>query len=374
MKPKALIVVSEDWSFLSHRLPLAKRVMADGYDVTLACRFSEKRDEIAQLGIRCLEMDFQRDSISPRQAVKTISGLRRIYKAERPDLVVHVALFTVLLGTIAAVFSPAKKVLNLVTGLGFSFISNSLKARLIRLVVSVAFFGFARTKKVNMLVQNRDDLALIAGFGFQEDKNLFLVRGSGVDAVHFYPAPALPDPPLVTFVGRLLWAKGVAEIIEAAGLLKERGQHIRIALVGDIDPANPQSATQADLEKWQKDGLVECWGRRRDIADIYRQSSVALLPSWREGLPKSLLEAAACGLAMIATDVPGCREIVRHEENGLLVPLQNPSALADAIERLANDHDLCVTFGKAARRFVDEELNDQATMDKMMSVIRKITA
>ncbi|WP_417841593.1 glycosyltransferase family 4 protein [Terasakiella sp.] len=374
MQPKALIVVSEDWYFLSHRLPLAKRLKAEGYDVALACRFSDKRKEIENHGVRCLSVDFQRDGISPLKALKTVSALRAIYKQERPDLVVHVALFTVLLGTIAAIFSPAKKVLNLVTGLGFSFISNSLKARIIRTVVSVAFWGFARTKKVNMLVQNRDDLALMSGFGFSEDHNLFLVRGSGVDAVHFHPAPALPQPPLITFVGRLLWAKGVGEIIEAARLLKERGQDIRIALVGDIDALNPQSATQDDLASWQADGLVECWGRRTDIADIYRQSTVALLPSWREGLPKSLLEAAACGLAMIATDVPGCREIVRDQENGLLVPLQNSVALANAIECLAKNPALCAEFGAAARRFVDEELNDQAIMDKTMSVIHQITA
>lgn len=372
--PKAFIVVSEDWYFWSHRLPLAKRLQAEGFDVTVLCRFADKRDDIAALGLGCEHVDFQRDGLSPLHALKTVQTLRAIYKRERPDLVVHVALFTVLLGSIAALFSPAKQVLNLVTGLGFTFISNSLKARVIRLGVATAFRLFAHSKRIHMLVQNRDDQGLMERYGFRIRRNLYLVRGSGVDALHFAPATQWPKRPLITFVGRLLWAKGVGEIVDAAGLLKERGRAVRIALVGDIDPANPQSATARDMENWQAQGLVECWGRRSDIADIYRQSTIALLPSWREGLPKSLLEAASCGLALIATDVPGCREIVRHEENGLLVELQNPQALADAMDRLFHDPETCQRFGKAARRYVEEELNDQAVMDKTLEIIHRLTS
>lgn len=372
--PKAFIVVSEDWYFWSHRLPLAKRLQAEGFDVTVLCRFSDKRDDIAGLGLGCVHVDFQRDGLSPLHALKTVQTLRAIYKRERPDLVVHVALFTVLLGSLAALFSPVKQVLNLVTGLGFTFISKSLKARVIRFGVEMAFRLFARSAHIHMLVQNRDDQTLMAGFGFNPACNLHLVRGSGVDAAHFSPAPSWPEGALITFVGRLLWAKGVGEIVEAARILKERGRPVRIALVGDIDPANPQSASARDMENWQAEGLVECWGRRSDIADIYRQSTIALLPSWREGLPKSLLEAASCGLALIATDVPGCREIVRHEENGLLVELQNPQALAEAMDCLYHDPQTCQRFGRAARRFVEEELNDQAVMDKTMKIIHRLAS
>jgi len=370
--PKALIVVSEDWYFLSHRLPLANRLKAEGYDVCVVCRISEKGDEIENLGFKTKHVNFNREGISPGSALKTVSTLRAIYKQEKPDLVVHVALFTVLLGTMAALFSPVKKVFNMITGLGFVFISQSAKAKVIRTVVKTAFRVFSWSKRINMMVQNGDDQTLIGSFGFKKDKSLFLVRGSGVDGQHFHPAESYPQTPLVTFVGRLLWAKGVGEIIEAARILKKRGKSYRIALVGDIDAANPQSASEADLKNWQSEELVECWGRRSDIADIYRQSTIALLPSWREGLPKSLLEAAASGLSMIATDVPGCREIVRHEENGLLVTLKDPQSMADAIEKLVENPALCQQYGQAARKFVDEELNDTAVMDKTMAIIHQI--
>lgn len=368
---KVLIVVTEDWYFLSHRLSLAKKLRDEGADVSVACRIQQGRAEIEAENFTLIPLDIARESLSPRAALKTVFALRKIYNQVKPDVIIHVALLTVLLGSIAGFLTSRKTQINMLTGMGFLFIADKLKNRLIRQIIKVFFYGLSVTRNRHIIVQNTDDQKLLQTMGFKINKNLHLIRGSGVDADVFYPASKEPDLPSVTFVGRMLWAKGILELIEAKRLLSQAGKKFRLILVGDPDPGNPQSASQADLEAWEKEGLVECWGRRRDIADIYRQSTIAILPSWREGLPKSLLEAAACGLPMIASDVAGCREIVRPHENGILVPLRNPKALATAIETLLDNPSMRQEFGANARKLVDEELNEHAITDQTVSLIQR---
>jgi len=371
-KKKALIVVAEDWSFLSHRIPLARALKNQGYDVVVACRVKDHRQTIEDEGFSLISLDLARESISPGSALKTIKTLSTLYKTEKPDVIIHSSLFLSLLGSIAGLISGFKKNVNLITGLGFVFISNSLKARLVRIAVKLAFRLFAAQKTISIVVQNQDDKQLFQGLSFDEKKNLHVVVGSGVDADLFHPADTEPQEQQVTFVGRILWAKGVAELVEAARILKAQNKLPKIVLVGEPDPGNPQSATQDDIDIWAREGLVECWGRRSDIAAIYQHSTIAILPSWREGLPKSLLEAAACGLPMITTDVPGCREIVTHNENGLLVPLQNPSALANAIETLISNSDLRQKFGRNARKLVEDDLNEKTIADQTVAVVQTV--
>jgi len=370
---KALIVVAEDWSFLSHRIPLARALLKEGYDVTVACRVQDHRDQIEKEGFKLIALDLVRESISPSTALKTIQILRNLYKSEQPNVIVHSSLFLSLLGSIAGIFSGFKKNVNLITGLGYVFISKSLKARLIRIFVKLAFRLFALQKSIHVVVQNQDDKQLFESLSFNTEKNLHVVRGSGVDAKLYRPAKSEPKIPQITFVGRILWAKGVEELIEAARILKQRGALPKIVLVGEPDLGNPQSATQADIDDWTKEGLVECWGRRSDIAEIYQNSTIAILPSWREGLPKSLLEAAACGLPIITTDVPGCREIVTHCENGLLVPLQNATAIANAIDTLMNDENIRQKFGRNARKLVEDELNEISIAEKTLDVVKRVS-
>jgi len=167
----------------------------------------------------------------------------------------------------------------------------------------------------------------------------------------------------------MLWSKGLAELVDAARILKSRTRDYRILLVGDSDPVNPDSADTKSLVKWQNDGLIEWLGKRSDVAELLRQSDLAVLPSWREGLPKSLLEAAASGLAMVATDVPGCREIVKQEQTGLLVGLGDAEALADAIENLMEDDAKRQKFGQNARVMVEQELCDAVIIRETLDVI-----
>lgn len=370
----ALIIVAEDWSFLSHRLPLAQTLLSDGYKVSVACRVNEKRQEIENMGFNLIALPLARESISPLSVLSTVWTLVKLYRRLKPSVVIHVSLFLSFLGTMAGLVSGYRRNVNLITGLGFIFISNSAKARLVRLVLKSFFSIRSLSRKTVMVVQNADDRQIFEKMGYRTGRNLYVVRGSGVDDVHFSPAEVEGTRKYVTFVGRMLWAKGVAELVGAARLLKSRNKLPKIILVGEPDPGNPQSATMEDIETWTSDGLVEYWGRRSDIVEIYRQSHIAILPSWREGMPKSLLEAAACGLPLIATDVPGCRELVDHEENGLLVTLKDPVSIADAIEKLMDDEHLRLRMGQNARKNVEEELNGRAIGRKTADIVEKTAA
>jgi len=369
-RKKALIVVSEDWYFMSHRVPLARHLQDNGFEVHVACRFHQHESAIRALGCTPIALRLERDRISPAMVIKTVRLLARLYKKEQPDILIHCTLLLSFLGCLAAQFSRMRSpTLNLITGLGYSFLATGLKAKGIRTVIKTAFRFFATQKSHNIVVQNRDDYALFAKLGYTPNQTLHLIRGSGVDDTHFYPAPTPPSGLRVAFVARMLWAKGLQELIEAARLLKEKGQLPEIQLIGEPDPANPQSATAEDLKQWEEGGLVTVLGRRSDIAALYRKSHIAVLPSWREGLPKSLLEAAACGLPLITTDVPGCRELVEHTHNGLLVPAHDPTALAEAIATLAASPAERQRMGQNGRRLIEDSLNERAIAQQTVDVI-----
>ncbi|NIZ01086.1 glycosyltransferase [Thalassospira lucentensis] len=359
---KTLIVVGEDWSFVSHRIGLARAALVRGDEVVVACNTGDAADGLRKEGFRVVDVPIARGGLSPFKSLKTVKALACLIRREQPDIIINVAIQCVVLSAFAGLLVGAKRSVNMIIGLGFLFVSNSAKARIVRHIVLLILRVYARCPSIHVIVQNSDDLAWLKGLGFK-DQRLNLIRGSGVDISAFTPDtqksenPATPKTAI--FVARMLWSKGLAELIEAARILKSRNCNYRIVLVGDADPANPDSASENDLAKWQQEGLVEWLGKRRDIAQLLRQADLAVLPSWREGLPKSLLEAGACGLAMVATDVPGCREIVHHQENGLLVPLRDADALANAIEQLMEDDATRLAYGKAARDLVERELCDR---------------
>lgn len=365
---RILFLVTEDWYFLSHRLSVARACHTAGAKVSVACGVGEGRDTIEREGIEVIPYPcLARRRISLRNILETIWRLRALLRRTPHDVVVNVSIFVVLAGTLAALFSGSKRIVNILTGLGFIFVSKSATARIMRAPVLVALFLFARSSRVLMVVQNRYDFEMLEKLGFKPAQTLFLIRGSGVDIEHFRPAERESKERLVTFVGRMLESKGVLDLLAAARLLKER--RYRIVLVGTPDPTNPQSISDEELLRASADGVVEFWGWRSDIASIYRQSAMAVLPSWREGLPKTLLEAAACGLPMVATDVPGCTEIVRHEETGLLVPERDPQALAEAIDRMMTEESLRLRLGQNARRLVEAELSEASINRASCAVI-----
>jgi glycosyltransferase involved in cell wall biosynthesis len=281
---------------------------------------------------------------------------RRLYQRLRPDLAHHVAFVPTVVGSLAALGLPMAK-LNALTGLGFTFTSATAKARALRVFADRLLAFLLKRPNTVVLVQNPDDRTMVAALGIPAQR-IEIISGSGVDVDRLRPAPE-PETPTFTvgFVGRLLEDKGVNTLVRAQEILAERGLSVRVLLAGTPDPSNPASISEAVLADWRQRQHLELLGHVDDVRTVWMKAHVAVLPSRREGLPLSLLEAAACGRALIATDVPGCREIARPGVNALLVPPDDPEGLANAIEILSKDRDMRLRFGSASRKLVVDQFS-----------------
>lgn len=356
MPRKLLYLVSEDWYFVSHRLPMARAARDAGYEVHVATRVGDEGPRIEREGFALHPIQWRRGSLNPFRLVAAVLETRRVYRNINPDLVHHVALVPSVVGSLAALGLPMAR-LNALAGLGFAFTSDTLKARVVRPLASLLLGWLLNRPKTTVLVQNPDDRAVVAGLGVPADA-IAVIPGSGVDTDLLTPIPEPAGPFTIGFVGRLLDDKGVHALVRTHELLAERGTGVRTLLAGEPDPSNPASIPETTLSTWRKLPNLELLGHIDDIRDVWGKAHVAVLPSRREGLPKSLLEAAACGRPLIATDVPGCREILRNGVNGLLVPADNAEALADAIDTLRRDSDLRARFGHAARQIAVAEYSN----------------
>lgn len=369
---KIMFFVSEDWYFCSHRIDLAKAAIKEGYHVSLVTRIDQHSEQIQQAGIELLPINIDRSKLNIISDIKLIINLIRIYRKHKPDIVHHVAVKPVIYGSIAAVFSQNKNVINALGGLGFVFSSKNIKAKLLKPVIQVAF-KFLLSRKCNkLIVQNNDDYKMFNENFSINSQNIYLIKGAGVDN-NFYKV--LPEPKgtiKATLLARMLVDKGVNEFVEAAKILKAKGSKIEFELIGDPDPLNPASVAPATINNWVRKGYVQWKGFESNINKVWANSHISVLPSYREGMPKSLLESAACGRAIITTNVPGCREIVTDGVNGLLVPVKDPVALASAIEKLANDKILRDKFVKAGRRKIDEELSSDKIHEQTLNLYREI--
>lgn len=355
MRPKLLYLVTEDWYFLSHRLPMARAARDAGFDVVVATRVDKGRAAIEAEGFRVVPLQWSRRGFNPMEMLRLIG----LYRTERPQVAHHIALKAAVFGSLAARLTGVPSIVNSVAGMGYAFIGKEIKARLLAFLLTMAFrLLFRRTW---LVVQNRDDEAFFRAL-IGPDR-LRIIHGSGVDTKIFAPMPE-PARLRATLVARMLWDKGVGEFVEAARLLKQQGVDVTMTLVGDPDAANSKSVPPAQLEQWRAEGVIEWHGPRSDIPALWADSAIAVLPSYREGLPKALLEAAACGRPMVATDVPGCRELVQDGANGLLVPAQDAQGLAAAIERLARDPDLRARLGAQARHDVEAIYADTVVAGK----------
>jgi glycosyltransferase involved in cell wall biosynthesis len=372
MPQKILFLVSEDWYFVSHRLPMARAAKAAGYDVHVATRVAVHGREIAREGFTVHPIDWRRGSINIFRLLVTVMQVRRVYRNVRPDLVHHVALVPGVVGSLAALGLPMAK-LNALTGLGFVFTSATAKARLVRRIADPLLSWLLRRPATTVLVQNPDDRTMALALGVTPD-HIALIPGSGVDIDTLTPLPEPNGPFAVGFVGRLLDDKGVRALVEAHEILRQRGLHVRTLLAGDPDPSNPASIPEQTLASWRDRPNLVLLGHVSDIRTIWAQAHIGVLPSRREGLPKSLLEAAACGRPLVATDVPGCREIARSGVNALLVPPDDPTALADAIEALAKDPGLRAGFGRASRQLAVDEFSSARISRDIVTLYARLLA
>lgn len=354
-RPVLAYVVTEDWYFLSHRLPMARAALKAGFDVHVITHVNKGGAAIEAEGFRLHPVVWRRGSLHPLGFVSNIRAVREVYRAIKPALVHNVALQPTIVGSLAAIGLPSLR-LNALAGLGFTFTSATVKARLVRPVLEALLRFVLRDRHAAVLVQNPDDHAAMGRLGVPADR-IFVIPGSGVETDRLTPMAEPAGPVTMAFVGRLLDDKGIRPLVTAQALLASRGTPVRLLIAGDPDPANPVSIPPEEIAGWATQPGVEVLGHVADIRDVWRQAHIAVLPSRREGLPKSLLEAAACGRPIVATDVPGCREVARPGLNALLVPPDDAGALADAVGRLAGDAALRHSYGAAGRRLVETEFS-----------------
>ena len=358
MSRRLMFVVNNPAFFMSHRVPVALAAQQAGYDVHVATMDGPAVADIQALGMTHHAIPMTRSGKHPLQELGTLLALVRLFRRVRPDVVHLVTIKPVLYGGIAARIARVPGMVAAISGLGFVFLSNSLKMRLVRAVVARLYRVALGHPNSRVIFQNANDRDLLKSLGAVRDEQVVMIRGAGVDLEAYRASPEPPAPPVVvTMVARLLRDKGVREFVEAAALLRARGVPVSMQLVGGLDAGNPASATQQEVDAWQRDGAVQALGERSDIAELYAASHIAVLPSYREGLPKSLIEAAACARAVVTTDVPGCRDAIEPGQTGLLVPVRDAQSLADAIARLAEDAALRQRMGAAGRALAEREFD-----------------
>jgi len=371
--PRILFLVTEDWYFCSHRLHLACAARDEGMRVYVATQAHQHGDMIEKAGLSLVPVEIKRGTFNPLRDIRTFFAVIRIYRRIRPDIVHHVAMKPVLYGSLAARIIGVPHVVNAMAGMGFVFSSSSRKAVWLRPLISFAFRCLLGRRGSQLIVQNPDDRDFfIRRIGISE-KLLTLIAGSGVDISCFCPTPPPSAPPVVvTLVARILKDKGVREFVDSIRLLKQDGVAVRAVLVGEEDMENPAHISHSKLLEWVDEGVVEWLGRCEDIPDIWANSHIAVLPSYREGLPKSLLEAAACARPIVATDVPGCREIVKDGINGLLVKPRDPRCLADALRKLINDEQLRIFMGQHGRKLVEQQFSNEKVQRETLALYQRL--
>jgi len=367
------IVTNADWYFWSHRLALARALNQAGFEVLVIA--AEERgygEKIVGEGLRFLPLPVVRGSTRPFTEINTVKHLIGIYRRERPELVHHVAVKAVIYGSIAARVTGTPNVINAIAGQGYLSRAVGLKGMGLRSFARLAYkFAFAGNR-TRGIFQNPDDLnAFVRSRVVSPDKAV-LIRGSGVDLGTFAPAPEPMGVPRIVFASRLLWSKGLGELVEAKRLLDDQGIASRLLVFGLPDEHNPESVALSQIHAWEREGVLEWGGNRSDMASVLQDSHIVALPSYSEGLPKILLEAAAVGRPIVATDIPGCREIVRDQLNGLLVPCRDPAALAKALRVLLTSSSVRQRMGIAGREIAVMEFGESGVVAKTLEIYREL--
>jgi glycosyltransferase involved in cell wall biosynthesis len=351
-------------------LPMARAAREAGFEVHVATRVTDGAAALQTERFVLHPIPFARGSLSPMATLSTIAALRRVHRDIKPALTHHVALQACVLGMLAMLGRPAACV-NAFIGLGYSFTSNTGKARAVRTLIGTLLRFLLDREHCVALVQNADDMAALAALGVPKER-IALIRGSGVDINRFTPLPEPDGPITFGFVGRLLEDKGIRTLIAAQRSLRARDVKTKLLIAGTPDPANPTSISEAEALSWNCEPGISWLGHVHDVAGFWGKAHVAVLPSRREGLPLSLMEAAACGRAMIASDVPGCREVVVHEQTGLLFPVDDAKTLAAAMEQLVRAPELRSRYAAAARILVVENFAAEIIGRQIVQLYRRL--
>jgi len=368
--------VNVAWFFFSHRLPSALAAKAAGYDVHVisGAGSDHERQKFASYGLTFHEIPLSRGGANPLKDWVTIRAMAAALRTVRPDVVHLVTIKPLLYGGLLSRFMGVQKVICAVSGLGYVFVANGAVARLRRWLLSKLLRVSIGHANAHVILQNNDDLEELRSRGILPRCTTHLIRGSGVDLEGFRPHPEVSGTPRVLLPARLLIDKGIREFCAAADLLTERHVECEFVLAGPLDPHNPSGISRAELKKLIQSGHVTWVGQQDDMPEVLRNSHVVVLPSYREGLPKALIEAAAAGRPIVTTDVPGCRDVVEQGVSGIIVPVRSASSLADAIEELLASPELRKTYGLAGRRKAEAEFGVQAVVRQTLALYESDSA
>lgn len=371
MNKKILFVVNVDWFFISHRLPLAIVALTKGYEVHLACGITDKKEYLESLGLRIHPLNLSRSGTGIKGEIKAFGEIYRILKEVNPEIAHFVTIKPVLYGGIASRFLNIGKKVFSISGLGFIFIKQGFKASIVRMLIKTMYRFALGGKNSHVIVQNPDDKLVVS---YIVNVPITLIRGSGVNLSQYEYIEEKNENIKVSMACRLLKDKGVFEYIEAAKIIKnlkfkiENCGNIEFELYGDIDIDNPASLINDDIENIKNDGFVNLYGFSSDIAKVFSATNIVVLPSYREGLPKVLIEAAACGRAVVTTDVPGCRDAIELNVTGVLCNVKDTESLASTIEKLITNNDLRNSMGKAGRELAEKEFDIKKVVEKHFEI------
>jgi glycosyltransferase involved in cell wall biosynthesis len=369
---RLLYVANEDYAFLMHRLPMARAAREAGFEVHVATKVNKGAAAIEAERFTLHPIPFRRGGLSPTAAAPVIAAIRAVERTIEPIVVHHSGLQASVLGSLAALGSDVP-VVNAVTGLGYIFTSATWRSRLLKQAIAWLLPRLMNRRSSCVLVQNPDDGAALRSLGVKADK-IALIPGSGVDTDRFQPLPEPEGPITFGFAGRLLTNKGIRALVSAHRLLRGQGHEFNLLIAGNPDPANPASVTEDEIAAWRHEPGVTMLGHVDDIIALWRRCHIAVLPSHREGLPVSLLEAAACGRPLVSTNAPGCREIALHEQTGLTVPIENAPALAQAMLQLAHSPVLRALYGGGARKLVEDKLSARIIGRAVVDLYNRMTS
>lgn len=372
MKKKILFVVNDDWFFISHRLPIALEAIKRGYNVHVATSQNDKKDYLQSLGITHHVFFLDKSGSNPFFELKTIFSLCRLFRKINPHIVHNITIKPVIYGTLAARLTRVKYVVNAISGLGVIFLSNSFAGKVKRAFVLKLYKFLLVGHNVDVIVQNPDDLRFISNEIGVIESNSLLIKGSGVDIKSFLPTPLPKTERKVVFIGRMLEDKGVQEFYGAAKKLKPLYPKVEFILAGDTHH-NPSSMSEDTLINWSIEGAVNWIGHQSDVKSLIQSAYLVVLPSYREGMPKALLEAAACSRPVITTDVPGCRDAIINNKTGILVPVKDTNALAKAIERLINSYNTCEKLSKEGRILAENEFSLESVVSRHIELYESKT-
>ncbi|SDY18911.1 glycosyltransferase family 4 protein [Nitrosomonas halophila] len=371
---KIILFANTDWYLYNFRYSLAQTLRDSGHEVLLVSPAGSYGERLRSLGFRWIPAPMERRSLNPLREVALILWLRRLIANEHVDLVHGFTIKCAIYGSLAARLSGVSARVNAVAGMGYVFTSNDLKARFLRPLVQGMMRLALDGADARLILQNPDDALLFKQARLVSPARVRLIPGSGVNCQRFERVSGVRNNKRlrVLLPARLLWDKGIAEYVEAAGLLQAAGREVDCLLAGDPDPGNPAAVPETTLRNWVDNGLIQWLGHVDDMPALYQSVDIVVLPSYREGLPKGLIEAAACALPLVTTDVPGCREVVTDGIDGLLIPVRDALALANAIARLQDDSEFASRIGLAAREKVLREFDERIVIKRTLEVYREL--